>query len=56
MSMEGLNGTEFMGRELTINEARPREERGGSNFRGKSGGFDRGRKNNNRDYQNRRDR
>lgn len=55
-AMEGLNGTEFMGRELTINEARPREERGGSNFRGKSGGFDRGRKNNNRDYQNRRDR
>lgn len=28
-AIEGLNGEEFMGRNLTINEARPREERGG---------------------------
>ncbi|ADE54214.1 RNP-1 like RNA-binding protein [Coraliomargarita akajimensis DSM 45221] len=28
-AIEALNGEEFMGRNLTINEARPREERGG---------------------------
>jgi cold-inducible RNA-binding protein len=26
-AIEGLNGTEFQGRTLTVNEARPREER-----------------------------
>jgi RNA recognition motif-containing protein len=45
-AIEGLNGAEFMGRNLTINEARPREERpqggggGGRSFGG--GGGDRG--------------
>ena len=28
-AMAGLNGTELGGRTLTVNEARPREERGG---------------------------
>jgi len=39
-AIEGLNGEEFLGRALTINEARPREERpqGG----GGRGGFNRG--------------
>lgn len=54
-AIEGLNGAEFMGRNLTINEARPREERpqgggrsfgggGGRNFGGGGGrgGFNRG--------------
>ncbi len=40
-AIEGLNGEEFMGRNLTINEARPREERsgggGGRNFGGGGG-------------------
>lgn len=50
-AVEALNGEEFMGRALAINEARPREDRG----RERSGGFDRNRKGNNREYQNRRD-
>jgi RNA recognition motif-containing protein len=29
-AIDGLNGTSLGGRQLTINEARPREERGGS--------------------------
>ncbi len=42
-AIEGLNGEEFMGRNLTINEARPREERpqgggGGRSFGGGGGG------------------
>ena len=39
-AIEGLNGEEFAGRVLTINEARPREERpqGGGGY----GGGDRG--------------
>ncbi|MDP4777578.1 MAG: RNA-binding protein [Opitutales bacterium] len=44
-AIEGLNGAEFMGRNLTINEARPREERpqgggggGGRSFGGGGGG------------------
>ena len=46
-AIEGLNGEEFLGRALTINEARPREERpqgggGGRNFGGGGGGFNRG--------------
>lgn len=55
-AIEGLNGEEFLGRSLTINEARPREERpqggrggfGGGNRggdrreRSSRGGYDRG--------------
>jgi RNA recognition motif-containing protein len=46
-AIEGLNGAEFMGRNLTINEARPREERpqgggGGRSFGGGGGGGGRG--------------
>ena len=43
-AIEGLNGAEFMGRNLAINEARPREERpqggggGGRSFGGGGGG------------------
>ena len=28
-AIEGMNGADFGGRKLTVNEARPREERGG---------------------------
>ena len=46
-AIEGLNGGEFAGRALTINEARPREERpqgggGGGYNRGGGRGSDRG--------------
>lgn len=46
---EALNGKEWQGRPLTVNEARPREERppgGGGGFRGGKGGGgrDRGRR------------
>ena len=46
-AIEALNGEEFLGRALTINEARPREERsqGGRKFGGGGGGrggFNRG--------------
>ncbi|WPJ97396.1 RNA-binding protein [Coraliomargarita algicola] len=44
-AIEGLNGEEFLGRALTINEARPREERpqgGGGYGGGGRGGFNRG--------------
>ena len=41
-AIEALNGKDFQGRPLTINEARPREERGGGGggggFRGGGGG------------------
>ena len=37
-AIEGLNGEEFAGRALTINEARPREERP----KGGGGGYNRG--------------
>ena len=38
-AIAALNGRELDGRRLTINEARPREERGGgSGYRGNSGG------------------
>jgi cold-inducible RNA-binding protein len=37
-AIEALNGKEFMGRELAINEARPREDRGRSSGGGRSGG------------------
>ncbi|MGB0415083.1 MAG: RNA recognition motif domain-containing protein [Coraliomargarita sp.] len=36
-AIEALNGEEFMGRNLNINEARPREERGGGG--GGGGGY-----------------
>jgi RNA recognition motif-containing protein len=35
---QALNGTEFEGRALTVNEARPREDRGGGGFGGGGGG------------------
>lgn len=52
-AINGLNGKEVDGRELTVNEARPREERsggggGGGGYRGGGGGG--GRRN---DYGNR---
>ncbi|RLC89647.1 MAG: RNA-binding protein [Chloroflexi bacterium] len=37
-AIQGLNGTELKGRPLKINEARPREERGGGRSGGRSGG------------------
>ncbi len=40
-AMEGMNGADFGGRKLTVNEARPREERGGGGGgrRGGGGGY-----------------
>ena len=39
-AIEAINGQEFEGRELTVNEARPREDRGGGGGRGgRSGGY-----------------
>ncbi|GAB5496813.1 MAG: hypothetical protein Phyf2KO_18930 [Phycisphaerales bacterium] len=37
-AMTKLNGSEFQGRNLNINEARAREERGGGGFGGGGGG------------------
>ena len=37
-AIAGLNGRELGGRALNINEARPKEERGGGGFRGNGGG------------------
>jgi len=37
-AINGLNGKEVDGRALTVNEARPREERGGGGRGGRSGG------------------
>lgn len=37
-AIEQLNGTELDGRALTVNEARPREDRGGGNRGGGGGG------------------
>jgi RNA recognition motif-containing protein len=39
-AIDGLEGKPFQGRKLTVNEARPKEERGGGGggFRGGSGG------------------
>jgi len=37
-AIESLNGADFHGRSLTVNEARPREERGGGGSRGGYGG------------------
>jgi RNA recognition motif-containing protein len=38
-AIEQLNGTDLEGRNITVNEAKPRESRGGS----RSGGYDRNR-------------
>jgi len=37
-AIEALNGAQFKGRALTVNEARPREERGGMGGGGRPGG------------------
>lgn len=42
-AIEDLNGNEFEGRSLNINEARPREDRGGGGGGGGYGGGGRGR-------------
>src|SRR3990172_1533060 len=36
-AIEGMNGADFGGRTLTVNEARPREERGGGRREGGGG-------------------
>jgi RNA recognition motif-containing protein len=41
-AIQALNGQQLGGRTLTVNEARPREERGGGGRRGFSGGGGRG--------------
>jgi RNA recognition motif-containing protein len=38
-AIDGLNGKPFEGRPLTVNEARPREDRGGRGGGGGGGGF-----------------
>ena len=42
-AIEALNGSEFKGRPLTVNEAKPREERGGGGGGGGRGGYGGGR-------------
>ncbi len=37
-AIAALNGKELMGRPLTVNESRPREDSGGGGFRGGRGG------------------
>jgi len=41
-AIEALNGTDYQGRPLTVNEARPREERSGGGPRSGGYGGDRG--------------
>ena len=41
-AIQQFNGKEFGGRQLTVNEARPREDRGGGGGRGFGGGGNRG--------------
>jgi RNA recognition motif-containing protein len=43
-AIEGMNGTDFQGRTLTVNEARPREERSGGGGGGYGGGGGGGRR------------
>jgi RNA recognition motif-containing protein len=43
-AITGMNGTAFQGRTLTVNEARPREERGGGGGGGYGGGGGGGRR------------
>ena len=38
-AIKALNGKDFNGRSLTVNEARPREDRGGSRGGGGGGGY-----------------
>ena len=42
-AIAGLNGKELQGRTLTVNEAKPREERGSGGNRGNGGGYSSGR-------------
>jgi cold-inducible RNA-binding protein len=37
-AIEALSGREMDGRNLTVNEARPKEDRGGGGYRGRSSG------------------
>src|ERR1700746_1461028 len=37
--IEALNGTDYKGRPLTVNEAKPREDRGGGGGGGGRGGY-----------------
>jgi hypothetical protein len=41
-AVAALNGTDLHGRAMTVNEARPREERSGGGSRGGYGGGNRG--------------
>jgi cold-inducible RNA-binding protein len=43
-AIQGLNGQEFGGRALNVNEARPKEDRGGGNRFGNKGGGGQGRR------------
>ena len=43
-AVQALNGADFRGRPLTVNEAKPRDDRGGGGGRGFGGGTDRGRR------------
>ena len=38
-AIEQFNGKEFGGRNLTVNEAKPRADRGGGGYRGGGGGY-----------------
>ena len=40
-AVDGMNGKEFQGRTLTVNEAKPRESRGSGAPRGAGGGYGR---------------
>ena len=40
-AIDALNGTTLGDRSITVNEARPREERAGGGFRGEHAGHDR---------------
>lgn len=46
-AIEALDGAEWMGRDMKVNKAKPREERGGGGYRGGGGGGDRRGGNNN---------
>jgi RNA recognition motif-containing protein len=41
-AIDALNGVDFKGRPLTVNEAKPREDRGGGGYGGGRGGGGRG--------------
>lgn len=43
-AITGLNGVELNGRAMNVNEAKPREERGGGNRGGNGGGYGRQRR------------